>query len=85
VPLSRGGSDDIGNIQPLCGACNRKKFVSVIDYRSGWLAEDRDPVGAPGYRLSAPRFWLMAEASRPWFHRSRAVPSGVRRGRCARP
>ena len=33
VPLTRGGSDDIGNIQPLCGACNRKKFVNVIDYR----------------------------------------------------
>jgi 5-methylcytosine-specific restriction endonuclease McrA len=33
VPLTRGGSDDIGNIQPLCGSCNRKKFVNVIDYR----------------------------------------------------
>ena len=33
VPLTRGGTDDIGNIQPLCGSCNRKKFVSIIDYR----------------------------------------------------
>jgi 5-methylcytosine-specific restriction endonuclease McrA len=33
VPLTRGGSDDISNIQPLCGACNRKKFVSIVDYR----------------------------------------------------
>jgi 5-methylcytosine-specific restriction endonuclease McrA len=33
VPLTRGGTDDIGNIQPLCGSCNRKKFVNVIDYR----------------------------------------------------
>jgi 5-methylcytosine-specific restriction endonuclease McrA len=33
VPLARGGSDDISNIQPLCGACNRKKFVSIVDYR----------------------------------------------------
>jgi 5-methylcytosine-specific restriction endonuclease McrA len=24
VPLTRGGSEDIGNIQPLCGSCNRK-------------------------------------------------------------
>jgi len=31
VPLTRGGSNDIGNIQPLCGTCNRKKFVSIID------------------------------------------------------
>jgi 5-methylcytosine-specific restriction endonuclease McrA len=85
VPLTRGGSDDIGNIQPLCGTCNRKKFVSVIDYRSTWIAEETGPVGAAGYRLSAPPFWLMAEASRPWSHRGRAAPSGVRRGRCARP
>lgn len=33
VPLTRGGSDEIGNILPLCGSCNRKKFVNVIDYR----------------------------------------------------
>ncbi len=33
VPLTRGGSDDISNIQPLCGSCNRKKFVNIIDYR----------------------------------------------------
>ena len=33
VPLTRGGTDDIGNIQPLCGSCNRKEFVSIIDYR----------------------------------------------------
>ena len=33
VPLIRGGSDDIGNIQPLCGPCNRKKFVNIVDYR----------------------------------------------------
>ena len=33
VPLTRGGTDDIGNIQSLCGSCNRKKFVSIVDYR----------------------------------------------------
>lgn len=35
VPLTKGGSDDISNIQPLCGYCNRSKFVSIVDYRSG--------------------------------------------------
>jgi 5-methylcytosine-specific restriction endonuclease McrA len=33
VPLTRGGSDDISNIQPLCGSCNRRKFVDTVDYR----------------------------------------------------
>jgi 5-methylcytosine-specific restriction endonuclease McrA len=34
VPMNKGGSDNISNIQPLCGGCNRKKFVNIIDYRS---------------------------------------------------
>ena len=33
VPLTRGGSDDISNMQPLCGSCNRRKFVDTVDYR----------------------------------------------------
>ena len=33
VPLSRGGSDKIDNLQPLCGSCNKKKKDKIIDYR----------------------------------------------------
>lgn len=33
VPLTKGGSDEISNIQPLCGSCNRSKFVDTLDYR----------------------------------------------------
>jgi 5-methylcytosine-specific restriction endonuclease McrA len=33
VPLTRGGSDYIDNIQPSCGTCNRSKSVKVVDYR----------------------------------------------------
>ena len=33
VPLSRGGSNDISNIQPLCRFCNTSKGSRTIDYR----------------------------------------------------
>ncbi len=39
VPLTRGGSDAIDNIQPLCGTCNRSKFVKTTDYRVSSLPD----------------------------------------------
>lgn len=33
VPVSRGGTNSIDNIQPLCTCCNLKKGTKTIDYR----------------------------------------------------
>lgn len=33
VPIARDGTNDIGNIQPLCLPCNMRKHIKIIDYR----------------------------------------------------
>lgn len=33
VPLSKGGSHSVDNIQPLCATCNMRKHTKVEDYR----------------------------------------------------
>jgi 5-methylcytosine-specific restriction endonuclease McrA len=33
VPVSLGGTSDIGNIQPLCQSCNSRKGNNIEDYR----------------------------------------------------
>jgi 5-methylcytosine-specific restriction endonuclease McrA len=33
IPVSKGGTSWLWNIQPLCGDCNKKKRSKIIDYR----------------------------------------------------
>ncbi len=41
IPLSREGSNDISNIQPLCKRCNCSKRERTIDYRPLWERKEQ--------------------------------------------
>jgi 5-methylcytosine-specific restriction endonuclease McrA len=53
VPISRGGTNFIENIQPLCVSCNSTKHANIIDYR---LARDLIDNCAPEELFHLARF-----------------------------
>ena len=42
IPVSKGGTSNIDNIQPLCGPCNSSKRDGTLDFRKIPLNSDKE-------------------------------------------
>ncbi len=53
TPVSKGGLNRLGNLQPLCTRCNGKKRSAIIDYRfdKGDLARALEPLLTQAWEL----------------------------------
>jgi 5-methylcytosine-specific restriction endonuclease McrA len=53
IPVSKGGTSYIDNVQPLCGKCNRIKAGKTIDYRGLHAAAQDTPELPALYPIAA--------------------------------